>query len=297
MPSCLAAPSRPADPPVARAPSREPSRRRRGRASDSPLGALAVALVVGASPGVRASTPPTPDASVHRVYDLVLAGKPVGTRDVTVRWRTRGEGGTRTVVEVLTQGTFAGTSVTARATGVSSRAGTSFTAAAEQGTSRWEVQAREAADGASWRQVVREALPPGARGASTARRDESVPGPTVVTTLDLHDEVRGRALCRPGPVILLVAETGERRTGVAVDPVAVDLDVAGVAVPATRCEVRMDVGTASFAFDGGGTLLRADLLLFGVPLVIAAREAPEQRSWGTLDLPLGGGSTETSISP
>ncbi len=258
-----------------------------------------VALVVVGSPA-RAEAPApvgTPDASAHRVYDLLLAGKPVGTRDVTVRWRSRGQGGERVVVEAVTGGTLAGVPVASRATGVSSRAGTSFTAVAEQGTSRWEVQAREASDRASWRQVLREALPAGARAASTGRREETVQGPTVVTTLDLHDEVRGRTLCRPGPVTLLVAETGEHASGVALEPVAVDLDVAGVSVPATRCEVRMDAGNATFAFDGGGTLLRADLRLFGVPLVVAAREAPEQRSWGTLDLDLGGGSSETSLAP
>ena len=260
-------------------------------------GATLLALSFGVSAGARAESPAPPDTSAHRVYDLVLAGKPVGTRDVTVRWRARAEGGTRTVVEVLTRGTFAGTPVSARATGVSSRAGTSFTAATEQGASLWEVQARETADGASWRRVVREALPAGARGASTGRREDTVPGPTVVTTLDLHDEVRGRALCRPGPVTLLVAETGEHMTGVAAEPVSVDVDVAGGSVPATRCEVRMDAGAASFAFDGGGTLLRADLRLFGVPLVIATREAPEQRSWGAIDADLGSGSAETSLAP
>ena len=225
----------------------------------------------------------SPAAESTTTYDVRVAGADAGTRTVTVRWNPREGGGERRIVEMRTEVTLPSGVWVVRSTGSAHGRTASFTTVGAAGTERWEVQARRARGGA-WDVRVADA------GGAGTRADTA-----ALSTLDLFDPARNADFCAPGPLRVLVAETGEGWDGEAQAPEPVDVQVGGVVVPGTRCAVRAPGGIVTVERDGAGGVLRAVVRLRGVDLGFLARRAPPPRTWELAAPVPGFGDDDTAL--
>jgi hypothetical protein len=209
----------------------------------------------------------SPAAEAATTYDVRVAGAAAGTRTVTVRWTPREGGGERRIVEVRTEVELPTGAWLVRSTGSVHGRTASFTTVGAAGPDRWEVQARRARGG-PWDLRVTAA------SGATSRTD-----PAALSTLDLFDPARNVEFCEPGPLRVLVAETGDGWDGEALPSEPVDVRVGGVVVPGTRCTVRGSDGALTVERDGAGGVLRAVVRLRGVDVGFLARRPPPPRTW------------------
>lgn len=207
-------------------------------------------------------------------YDLFLAGKDVGDREVTVRYIPRDDGERRVLSVVTRVDTPAGTAK-CRQSGQSSPRGANFTTSLQVGDARSEVQGIEAPSGA-WQLVVADAT--GVHDATLA------PARVQLTTLDLFDPGRTRLLVDAGKIGLLLAETGALVEGELAAGTPTTVKIGGKALPGTRYALRTAEGEAEFVVDAEGVLLRSTLTFLGGTFETVARTAPTPRSFGTIDV-------------
>ena len=205
----------------------------------------------------------------HVQYDLSFDGQKVGTRELTVRYLPRPDGERRvlTVTTVLRGGPKP---LEARSSGSSSPRGANFTTSVESGGAVSQVQAIE--------------LPGG--GFRVTRADRSgVYESTLkayearLSTLDLLDPGRTGLLANPGPVGILVAETGDILSGTLGEPSAAVDRIAGRDVPVTRYTLSSDGVVARFDVDAEGLLMRSEMRWLGATLVAQAHGVPAPRDW------------------
>ncbi|MFZ5479381.1 MAG: hypothetical protein ACOZNI_21635 [Myxococcota bacterium] len=203
-------------------------------------------------------------------YDLALDGEKVGTRDVTVRWIPRASG-ERRVVESYTTLSAAGAAFACRASGTTSSSGAQFTASVDANGNVSQVQGMELPGGA-WRVIVVDGDGPEEKQLTAQ-----------MSTLDLFDPVRARALQAPGPFSLVLVETGEVLSGTLGEGQEGTIKVGGEKVPVTRYTLEGDAGKARFDVDGNGVLLRSELRWLGGTIVATAQSLPPARSFGEVE--------------
>lgn len=207
-------------------------------------------------------------------YDLLLAGKDVGDRTVTVRHIARDDGERRVLSVLTTVDTPAG-AAKCRQSGQSSARGANFTTSLQVGEVVTEVQGIQAPSG-SWQLVVADAA-----GVHDATLKASQ---VHFTSLDLFDPGRTRLLVDAGPVGLLLAETGALLEGELSAGEPTTVKVAGKALPGTRYTLTTPEGAAEFVVDAEGVLLRSRLTFLGGTFETVARTAPVPRNFGTIDV-------------
>lgn len=207
------------------------------------------------------------------VYDLVANGEKVGTRDVTVRYLSRDDG-ERRVIESWTELAMAGTALKCRTSGSASPKGAQFSSAVEQDGVRTQIQGTEL-PGGGWRLVVEDAA--GVKERTLAREEARI------SSLDLWDPSRNRVLTAPGPVAIVMVETGDVLAGTVDEGQPGQIKVGAQKVPVTRYTVNGGVGKAKFDLDESGLLLRSEVQWLGGTVIATARDAPPPRTFGEVE--------------
>jgi len=242
-----------------------------------------VSLVAALSwaPAARAEAPPPQKI----VYDLTLAGEPIGTRELTIRYLPR-EDGERRLVESYTVATIAGTKIVCRSSGQSSARGATFTTSIDQGGAISQVQGIEL-PGGGWRVIAADAA--GVKETTLGKNDARM------TTLDVLDPGRSQLLSGGGELKLLLAETGEVLVGALDAGTIGTMKVAGQKVTVTRYTATGPLGAAKFDLDENGVLVKSDLTWLGFSVQATARAVPPARSYGTIDIGAANGVTEDPL--
>lgn len=248
----------------------------------SPLVRVALAAALLGAPVARAADAPPPHTVV---YDLLLDGKSIGTRELTVRYLPR-EDGERRLVEAYTVATVAGQKIVCRSSGQSSARGATFTTSVDQGGALSQVQGIEL-PGGGWRVIVADGA--GVKETTLGKND------VRLTTIDVLDPGRTPLLAGGGDLELLVAETGEVLVGTLDAGTTGTTKVGGQKVTVTRYTATGPLGAAKFDIDENGLLVKSEMSWLGVTVVAAAREVPPPRSYGTLDLGEGSGISEDPL--
>lgn len=207
-------------------------------------------------------------------YDLLLGGKDVGDRTVTVRYLPRDDG-ERRVLSVLTTADTPAGPVKCRQSGQSSARGANFTTSLRVGDALSEVQGIEAPSGA-WQLVVADAE--GVHEATLSRAQ------VHFTSMDLFDPGRTRLLLDQGRVGLLLAETGALLEGELGPGEPTTVKVAGKALAGTRYTLTTAEGRAEFVVDADGVLLSSELSFLGGTFRTVAKTVPVPRTYGTIDV-------------
>ncbi len=207
-------------------------------------------------------------------YDLLLGGKDVGDRTVSVRYLARDDGERRVLSVVTTVDSPVGVAK-CRQSGQSSSRGASFTTSLQLGEAVSEVQGIEAPSGA-WQLVRADAE--GVHEATLTRAQ------VHLTTMDLFDPGRTRLLLDAGPVGLLLAETGALVEGELSVGEPATVKVGGKALGGTRYRLRSAEGDAEFVVDADGVLLSSELTFLGGTFRTVARTAPTPRNFGTIEV-------------
>ncbi|MDP2309570.1 MAG: hypothetical protein Q8P18_26350 [Pseudomonadota bacterium] len=210
----------------------------------------------------------------HKItYDLSLDGKPIGTRQLTIRYLPRDDG-ERRILEAYTEATVLGQPLVCRSSGQSSARGATFTSSVDQGGAISQVQGIELPEG-GWRLVV----------ADGAGVKESTLGKAQarLTSLDLLDPGRTVLLTGGGELTLLLVETGTILTGTLDAGAVGTTKVAGKKVEVTRYTASGGGGTAKFDVDANGLLVKSELSWLGGIVTAVAREVPAPRSYGTVE--------------
>ncbi len=238
---------------------------------------LTLGLATIATFAARADVPAVVEAQVWSVsYEVSLGGARVGAREVTVRER-----GPRRFVESLTKVSAPAGVWGQRATAVCGGLG-SLSSFTEMGDAAVRLQAREERGG-RWKILV--------EGGSERGVD------AYTSTLALHDPTTARVLATPGPLALVVVETGDVLSGTVEAGVDAVISVGPEKVRVTRYVVRGAAGAATFDLDAESVLLRAEVPTPLGALVLTARAAPPPRSYGetpTIEA-IGGGLREESL--
>lgn len=211
-------------------------------------------------------------------FDLTVAGRPVGTQTVVIRYRpSRVEGGEETrVIEIYTElrATVAGLDkyYTSRQTARAAGRTMSFTSVVDENGNLREVQGRRRKDG-QWTLVVNDGV---SNTVTELRRSAA-----NLCTLDLYDPLLHKILVDAPDRAMLVADTG-----VVVNGVSEELGE----IPAMIGETEMTV--ERIRFEGSGLEMTFDWNLEGVPVawegrllglrvVARVKKAPVSRAWGT----------------
>jgi hypothetical protein len=213
----------------------------------------------------------------HKItYDLSLDGKPIGTRELTIRYLPR-EDGERRILEAYTEATVLGQALVCRSSGQSSPRGASFTSAIDQGGALSQVQGIELPDG-GWRLIVEDGA--GVKETTLAKTQ------VRLTSLDLLDPGRTALLAGGGELTLVLVETGTILTGTLDQGTAGTTKVAGKKVEVTRYTATgsgVGGGSAKFDVDASGLLVKSELSWLGGTVTAVAREVPAPRSYGTVE--------------
>lgn len=204
------------------------------------------------------------------LYDLVMNGQKVGTRELTVTTLPRG----RRVVEAYTELTVAGTAIACRTTGYSGPQGATFTTSLDQGGSISQVQGAEL-PGGGWRVIT-------AAGSETTERTLTW-DQARFSSLDLMDPERSRALAVPGAAGLVLVESGLVLTGTLSEPAAGTQKIAGQKVSVQRYVLASPLGEARFDVNADGLLVRSELQWLGGTVIATATAVPPPRSYGEVE--------------
>lgn len=206
-------------------------------------------------------------------YDLSLDGKPIGTRQLTIRYLPR-EDGERRILEAYTEATVLGQPLVCRSSGQSSARGATFTSSIDQGGAISQVQGIEL-PGGGWRLTVADGA--GVKETTLGRAEARL------TSLDLLDPGRTALLAGGGDLTLLLVETGTILTGKLDEGAVGTTKVAGKKVEVRRYTVSGGGGTAKFDVDASGLLVKSELSWLGGIVTAVAREVPPPRSYGTIE--------------
>ncbi len=235
------------------------------------LTVLLALLVMGVcAPTARAGEALPP----HKItYDLSLDGKPIGTRQLTIRYLPR-EDGERRILEAYTELQVLGVPLVCRSSGQSSARGATFTSSVDQGGAVSQVQGIELPTG-GWRVIVADAS--GVKESTLSKEQARL------TSLDLLDPGRTVLLTGGGPLTLVLVETGDILTGTLDAGTVGTTKVAGQKVEVTRYTATGSGGTARFDVDASGLLVKSELSWLGGTVTAVAREVPPPRSYGTIE--------------
>ena len=211
----------------------------------------------------------------HLQYDLVVNGATVGTREVTVRYLDR-PSGERRIVESVTKLAFAGQDLTCRAVGQSSRGSATFSSQTQLNGKLAQYQGVYTSGG-GWALTL--------AGGGEVQTITYKPTDPVLTSLDLVDPGRASSLAYGGKATLFFVETADTFSGTLGGGTAGTLKVGSATVPTTTWTLAVDGGgTASFALDQDGLLLRSEVTWLGVKVVASLHELPAARDFGTVDI-------------
>jgi hypothetical protein len=210
-------------------------------------------------------------AEQHVVYDLLVDGSLVGTRDVTVKYLQR-PSGERHVLESYTELSLGGAHVESRCSGLSTPTSAQFSSATERAGERSSVAAKELPQG-GWQLTV-------ATGTKQVERSEAS---VRASTLDLMDPSRVALLEGAGPFGLLIAETGDVVVGTLSPAEPASITVGGQKVSTNRYTLSGESGSARFYLTSDGLLVRSEVSWLGLSVVGVLRELPEARDYGAVE--------------
>ena len=235
-----------------------------------PIRAVLLSSLLAIAPAAWAGEAMPP----HKItYDLALDGKPIGTRELTIRYLPR-EDGERHVIEAYTTATVLGQSLVCRSSGQSSARGATFTSSVDSGGQLSQVQGIEL-PGGGWRLIVEDGA--GVK-ETTLQRSQA-----RLTSLDLLDPGRTALLSGGGELTLVLVETGDILTGTLDAGTVGTTKLAGQKVQITRYTATGAGGTAKFDIDESGLLVKSELRWLGGTVTAVAREVPPPRSYGTVE--------------
>ena len=200
-------------------------------------------------------------------YDLSVAGKTVGWREVDLRFLPHPDG-ERRIIQIYTELSIGPDAWKIRASGVSTPNSTSFTCTVDHNGDLEQIQGILQPGGA-W-QVSR----------TDGRNLEQKTWPradTRLSSLDLHDPGRNWRLDGSGSVGLLLVETGQILSGTLAESTEATITLDDVSIP-TRHYVAVDtVGTATFDLDVNNILVRSEISWIGIRLVSTLQDPPQLR--------------------
>ncbi len=214
---------------------------------------------------------PAAAAEQHVLYDLLVDGSLVGTRDVTIKYLQR-PSGERHVLESYTELSLGGVRLESRCSGLSTPTSAQFSSATERAGERSSVAAKELPQG-GWQLTV-------ATGTKQIERTEAN---VRASTLDLMDPSRVAVLDASGPFGLVIAETGDVVMGTLSPAESSSVNVGGQKVPTSRYTLSGDSGSARFYVTSEGLLVRSEVSWMGLSVVGTLRELPEARDYGAVE--------------
>lgn len=220
-------------------------------------------------------------ADQHLVYDLVVNGQVVGTREVDIRYYPR-PGGERRVIDARTRVQLVNRTVDARSNGQSNPRGATFSTSATVDGKGLQVQGVQLPEG-DWRLLLSD--------GRTVNEQSVRSSATILTTLDLLDPGRTALLATPGAVTLVFVETGDQLVGTLGAGVGATSTVGGKKLPVTRYTLTGSVGSARFDVDPNGIVVASEVSWLGVPMSATLREPPPERDFGGVDTIEGMGTT------
>jgi hypothetical protein len=224
-------------------------------------------------------------------YELRIDGKPVGSRDVTVRFVRQEDGREVRLVESYTriETTMLGKPVrfVNRASGRSG-SGSGFTSSVDENGHIREVQALQRSDG-SWRVTVIE--------GGRVNQGTLAAGQVSLTSLGLLDPVGYRDLTGNTRVQVLAAETGTLLSGNVEALGESTLQLGATPVRVNRWAWTSEAGRVELAWTEEGVLASWQSSFMGRPVEGLLREAPAARSYGSVEelAPVLGGVSEQEL--
>ncbi len=208
-----------------------------------------------------------PASRAEATYEVRVGDAVAGKRDVEWSWLPRGD---RRVIGSHLRATALGKPLEVRCTTSLSPRGTTSTCAGAFGSDAWETNARRVPGGWEVRQTD--------HGGSITRAVTA-----SASTLELQDAAIAAKLLAPGPMTLLVAETGEVLEGNVAPAQDVRLRVQGNDVAAQRYVIVAAQGRAVVDLDLEGALLGMALQTSLLSLSMTATAPPPARSWGAVE--------------
>lgn len=209
------------------------------------------------------------------VYDLSVNGAVVGSREVTIRYLDR-PNGQRRIVESVTQVKFAGQDLLCRAVGQSSSRVATFSSQAQRNGVLGQYQG-VMMPGSGWELTL--------AGGGQVQTVTYTARDNVLTTLDLVDPGRTGRLAEGGRATVFFVETADVLAGTLSGGAPATITQGGASVPATTYALAVDGGgDATFAVNEDGLLLRSEVSWLGVRVLVALRELPQPRGFGTVEL-------------
>ncbi len=200
-------------------------------------------------------------------YEVRVGDAVAGKSDLAWSWLPRGD---RRVIGSHLRATALGKPLELRCTTSLSPRGTTSACAGAFGTDAWETNARRVPAGWDVRQTD--------RGGTVTREVVA-----SASTVELYDAAIAAKLLAPGPMTLLVAETGELLEGSVAPAQDVRLRVQGKDVPAQRYVLAAAQGRATVDLDMEGALLGMALQTPLLSLSMTATTQPPARSWGAVE--------------
>ncbi len=200
-------------------------------------------------------------------YDLSVAGKTVGWREVDLRFLPH-PAGERRIIQIYTELSVGPDAWKIRASGVSTPSSASFTCTVDHNGDLEQIQG-VLQPGGAW-QVSR-----------TDGRDleqKTIPRADArLSSLDLHDPGRSWRLDGAGPVGLLLVETGQILSGTLSEPSDATITLGDVLIPTRHYTASDATGTASFDLDVNNILVRSEISWIGIKLVSTLQDPPQLR--------------------
>ena len=215
--------------------------------------------------GLARAEPPASHAASS--YEVRVGDAATGKRDLAWSWLPRGD---RRVIGSHLRATALGKPLEVRCTTSLSPRGTTSTCVGAFGADAWETSARRLPAGWEVRQTD---------GGGTVTRQVVA----AASTLELYDAAIAGNLLAPGPMTLLVAETGETLEGVVAPAQDVRVRVQGREVAAQRYVLSAARGRATVDLDQDGALLGMALQTPLLSLSMTATTQPPARSWGAVE--------------
>lgn len=220
------------------------------------------------------------------VYDLMLDGKAIGQRQVSLRYMPTANGEIRILETTTKIGlNLAGQSYRFEQRATAKAGGTpGFTSAVDDNGAIREIQGRLLPD-RRWLVTVAEA---GNVETYYLRGSE-----VNLSSLDLLDPERHQLLSREAAASVLVAETGAVMSGKVEDLGETAVRVGGEEVLAHRYAWTPETGRVELVWSLDGTLLSYQTRVLGKLVTATLEKMPPPPTFGTVDSPMGGASTTT----
>lgn len=229
------------------------------------------------------------DMTQELTWQVTLDGKPVGKKDLTVKWTTNSAGELRRMLESWTEVDASVIGITysfrQRLTGSAAGDAASFASVSQLGGDVVEVQARQG--GGVWMVSINQ--------NGTAYDDDHPREAVNLSLVDLMDPESRVPLSDYTYAKILSPETGLILEGPVKTLGAGQVDVAGTQVPVTGWSWTPDQGEGRFWYSNEGYLVRYEVKVMGRNLTGTLTKPPPK---GTDDEPLigtGSGITEVPL--